>query len=73
MCYDWGLEEKGRLTTDCRATPIWVASMNQINFKAISAMKKKGNYSKVVAFQPTGWSHGMNLLNLILSIKNGNK
>ena len=59
LCYDWGLEEKGRLTTDYNATPLWVANMGQINFKAILAMKRKGGFSKVVAFQPTGWAHGI--------------
>ena len=57
MCYDWSIDEKAKLTTDPSATNLHVAGMSQINFKALSALKSKGNYSRVVAFQPTGWSH----------------
>ena len=70
MCYDWTVEDKAKLTTDGSVTPLWVAPMNQINFKALSDIKNKANsklkssrnpspgiFSRVVGVSPTGWSH----------------
>jgi DNA cross-link repair 1A protein len=57
-CYDWSLEEKARLTTDCNAANIWVVSMNQINFNYLENFKKKKTIcNRVIGFQPTGWTH----------------
>ena len=56
LCYDWDTTALSKLTTDPKATCLWVVPMNQINFKSIAQLKSKGGYRRVVGFQPTGWS-----------------
>lgn len=56
LCYNWPTATLARLTTDPKATCIRVVAMNQINFKTLDVMKAKLAYTRVVAFQPTGWS-----------------
>jgi DNA cross-link repair 1A protein len=59
------IEDLAMLTTDSSLTNIWVVSMSEINFNSLNNIKKismenKKNgiqYSRIVAFQPTGWSH----------------
>ena len=58
LCYDWDTTSLARLCTDPRSSCLWVAPMNQINFKAVARLKAKGGYKRAVAFQPTGWSFG---------------
>jgi len=58
MCYDWTEEERARLTTDASATVMMVVPMNCINFQSIEAvLRKRTDCTRVVAFQPTGWTH----------------
>ncbi len=58
LCYDWDTAALARLSTDPRSSCLWVAPMNQINFKAVALLRAKGGYRRAVAFQPTGWSFG---------------
>jgi DNA cross-link repair 1A protein len=58
MCFDWLPEEHARLTTDPTASHLWVVPMGQVNFNHLNALRqKKPTCSRVVAFQPTGWTH----------------
>ena len=48
----------GRLVTDQAASRLWVAPMNHINFGTLQGLlRKRPTCSRVVAFQPTGWTH----------------
>lgn len=59
LCYDWPVADHARLTTNPSESWLWVVSMGQLNFTSLVAMKqKKPGCRRVVAFQPTGWSHG---------------
>lgn len=46
-----------QITIDPQSTNLRVVSMNQINFKALATIKAASRYNRVVAFQPTGWTH----------------
>jgi hypothetical protein len=42
---------------DSTQSSLWVVSMNRINFNSLkSLLQRKPTYSRVVAFQPTGWT-----------------
>ena len=57
LCFDWPPDRLARLTTDPQAASLWVAPLGQVNFKSLAAMKaKKLACSRVVGFQPTGWT-----------------
>jgi hypothetical protein len=59
LCYDWPVADHARLTTNPSDSWLWVVSMGQINFNSLADLKKKKpGCRRVVAFQPTGWSHG---------------
>eukprot|EP00981_Chlorochromonas_danica_P011073 scaffold3715_cov249-Ochromonas_danica.AAC.2 len=58
LCYDWPMEEMTLLTTDCNVTNLWVVGMHQLSFNAMPALlAKKQGCRRVVAIQPTGWTH----------------
>ncbi len=61
LCFDWTTEQQARLTTDPNITDIWVVPLNHINFNALEKLKRqKPRCNRVVAFQPTGWTHNNN-------------
>lgn len=61
MCFDWSTEQQARLTTDPMATDLWVVPLNNINFNSLEKLRRsKPKCSRVVAFQPTGWTHQNN-------------
>lgn len=61
MCFDWTTEQQARLTTDPTTTNLWVVPLNHINFNALEKLKRqKSRCNRVVAFQPTGWTHNNN-------------
>ena len=59
LCYDWHAQDLGKLTVNPAETPIWVVSMQDLNFNALTELKKKRGEEclKVIAFTPTGWNH----------------
>lgn len=58
LCYDWSMEEMALLTTDSNVTNLWVVGMHQLSFNAMPALlAKKQGCRRVVAVQPTGWTH----------------
>ena len=58
MCFDWAQDTLARLTTNIADTNIIVAPMNRINFSSMTKLhKRKPRCTRVVAFQPTGWTH----------------
>ena len=58
LCYDWPMEQQAQLTTDPFSTSLWVVPLHNINFNAlVTLLKKKPSCNRVVAFQPTGWTH----------------
>lgn len=61
MCYDWTVQEQARLTTVPSQSVLWVVPMNNVNFHSAEVMlKKRPDCNRVVAFQPTGWTHDNN-------------
>lgn len=58
LCYDWTMEQQTQLTTDPFSTSLWVVPLHNINFNSlVGLLKKKSSCNRVVAFQPTGWTH----------------
>jgi hypothetical protein len=58
LCFDWTTEQQAMLTTDSSTTNLWVVPLNNINFNSLEKLRKQQpRCSRVVAFQPTGWTH----------------
>ena len=59
-CYNWPKDKFDRLTTNPNETSLWVAPLGQINLKNLSNMRSKGvgRFSRIIGFQPTGWTFG---------------
>ncbi len=58
LCYDWPISMQARLTTDPNASTLWVVPLNQVNFQNLgNLLQKRKDCNRVVAFQPTGWTH----------------
>lgn len=61
LCYGWPITQISKLTKDKESTWLWVVPMNALNFESLNRMKHdKTGCQRVVAFQPTGWSHTTN-------------
>jgi DNA cross-link repair 1A protein len=58
LAYGWPISSTKRLTKDLNAAWLRVVAMGALTFDCLSSMKKeRGGCQRVVAFQPTGWSH----------------
>lgn len=74
LCYGWPITKVGKLTKDKESTWLWVAPMNTLNFESLNKMKhNKIGCQRVVAFQPTGWSHSTTNSNDIGLLKSKRK
>jgi DNA cross-link repair 1A protein len=58
LAYGWPISTTKRLTKDPNGAWLRVVPMGALTFDSLSSMKKeRAGCQRVVAFQPTGWSH----------------
>jgi DNA cross-link repair 1A protein len=59
QCYEqWTADMKARITTKALESILWVVPMTQINFHSFDKiLLQRPDCKRVIAFQPTGWTH----------------
>lgn len=69
LAYGWPISTTKRLTKDPEASWLWVAPMGSLTFDSLTTLKRdKPGCQRVVAFQPTGWSHTSSSTSLEIGI-----